>query len=166
MGDKLKVSSKARQDECTKLNESRILSENITKETEKTVSCLKGHSKELETSKEGIINQILQKRNEITKSYVNLKKESDVSNKLQILSKVMQRSDDTTAFSNKLKTAIDSDNNLRILSKVNQDEMTRLPELREKSENRIVTENNKLICSSQTISCLKEDRNYIIHYNI
>ena len=84
-----------------------------------------------------------------------MKKESDVSNKLQILSKVMQRSDDTTAFSNKLKTAIDSDNNLRILSKVNKDEMTRLPELREKSENRIVTENNKLICSSQTILCLK-----------
>ena len=161
MGDKLKASSNARQDKCTKLNESRILSENITKETEKTVSCLKGHSEELETSKEGIINQILQKRNETTKSYVNLKKESDVSNKLQILSKVMQRSDETTAFSNKLKTAIDSDNNLRILSKVNQDEMTRLPELREKSETRIVTKSNKLIRSSQTISCLKEDSEYI-----
>ena len=31
LGDKLQVSSKARQDECTKLNESRMLSENITK---------------------------------------------------------------------------------------------------------------------------------------
>ena len=75
--------------------------------------------------------------------------------------KLMQRSDETTAFSTNLKTAIDSDNNLKILSKVNQDERTRLPELREKSETRIVNENNKLICSSQTISYLKEDSKYI-----
>ena len=45
--------------------------------------------KELETSKEGIINQLLQKIDETTKAYINLKKESDASNKLQILSKVM-----------------------------------------------------------------------------
>ena len=54
--------------------------------------------------------------------------------------KLLQRNDETTAFSNKLKIAIDSSNNLKILSKVNQDEMTRLPELREKSETRIVNE--------------------------
>ena len=40
---------------------------------------------------------------------------------------------------------------------VNQDERTRLNELRETSEIMIVTENNKLICSSQTKSYLKED---------
>ena len=67
LSDKLKVSSKERQDECTKLNESKMLSENITKEKEKTLSCLKGNSKELETSKEGFINQILQQRDETTK---------------------------------------------------------------------------------------------------
>ena len=39
--------------------------------------------------------------------------------------------------------------------------MKRLSELREKSETKIVNENNKLICSSQTISCLKEDSEYI-----
>ena len=87
LGDILQVSSKATQDECTKLNESRMLSENITEEKKKTLSCMKGHSKELETSKEGIINQLLQKIDETTKSYINLKKESDASNKLQILSK-------------------------------------------------------------------------------
>ena len=161
MGDKLKVSSNARQDECTKLNESRMLSENITKEKEKKLSSLKGHSKELETSKEGIINQILQKSNEITQSYVNLKKASDANNKLQMLSKIMQMSDETTSFSNSLKTEIDSDNHLKISSIVNHDEMIRLTELREKLENKIVTENNKLICSSQKISCLNEDGNYI-----
>ena len=87
MGDELKVSSKERQDKCTKLNKSRMLSENITEEKKKTLSCMKGHSKELETSKEGIINQLLQKIDETTKAYINLKKESDASNKLQILSK-------------------------------------------------------------------------------
>ena len=40
---------------------------------------------------------------------------------------------------------------------VNQDERTRLNELRERSENMSVTENNKLICSSQTKSYLKVD---------
>ena len=122
---------------------------------------MKGNSKEIEISKEGFINEILQQRDETTKSYVKLKKESDASNKLQILSKVMQRSDETTAFSNNLKTEINSGNNLKILSKVNQDERTRLPELREKSENRIINENSKSIRNSQTILCLKEDSKYI-----
>ena len=40
---------------------------------------------------------------------------------------------------------------------MNQDEKTRLNELREISETVIVIENYKLICSSQTISCFKED---------
>ena len=57
----------------------------------------------------------------------------------------------------KLKTEIDAGKKLKILSKVNQDESTRLNELREISEAMIVTEKNKFICSTQTISCLKED---------
>ena len=56
-----------------------------------------------------------------------------------------------------MKTEIDSGNKLKILSTVNQDESTRLNELREISDTMIVTENNKLICSSQTKSYLKED---------
>ena len=90
LSNKFKVLSKERQDECTKLNESRVLSENIAEEKEKKLSCLKGNGKELETSKDGFINQILQQRDETTKLYVKLKKESDSGNKLQILSKVIQ----------------------------------------------------------------------------
>ena len=127
LSNKLKVLSKERQDECITLNESRILSENIAEEKEKKLSCLKVNSKELETSKESFINQILQQRDETTKLYVKLKKENDAGNKLQILSKVIQ------------------------------DERTRLNELREISETMTVTENYKLICSSQTILCLKEE---------
>ena len=41
-------------------------------------------------------------------------------------------------------------NKLKIVSKANQDERTRLNELREISKTVNVTENNKLICSSQT----------------
>ena len=67
LSNKLKVLSKGIQDKCTKLNESRILSENIAKEKEKKLSCLKGNSKELETAEEGFINQILQQRDETTK---------------------------------------------------------------------------------------------------
>ena len=44
---------------------------------------------------------------------------------------LLQKSDETTAFSKKLKIEIDSGNNLKLLSKVNQDERTRLHELRE-----------------------------------
>ena len=40
---------------------------------------------------------------------------------------------------------------------VNHDERTRLTELREPSENTSVTENNKLVCSSQTQSSMKVD---------
>ena len=165
MGDKLIVSSNARQDECTKLKESRMLLENTTKEKEKTLSCLKRHRKELETSKEGIINHILQKSIETTQSYSNLKKASDANNKPQIILNVRQRSDETTSFTNNLKTEIDSGNHLKISSIVNHDEMIRLNKLREQSENKIVIANNKLICSNQTISCLNEDRNYITTSN-
>lgn len=47
------------------------------------------------------------------------------------------------------------------MSKVNQVERTRLNELREISETVIVNETYKLICSSQTRTCLKEDIKYI-----
>ena len=55
---------------------------------------------------------------------------------------------------------MDSSITLKTFSKVNQDERARLSEIREKLEPRIVTENNKLIFRSQTISCLKEDSNH------
>merc|ERR1711957_731608 len=126
-GNKLKVLSKERQDEITRLNESRELSETIVEEKERKVSCLKVNIKELETSNEVFNKQLLQQR------------------------------DETTELSVKLKTEIDSSNKLKILSKVNQDEITRLNELKEISEAMIVTEKNKFICSTQTISCLKED---------
>ena len=87
---------------------------------------MKVNIKEIETSKEVFNNQLLQQR------------------------------DDTTELSVKFKTEIDSGNGLKILSKVNQDEITRLNELREISEAMIVTE-KKIICSTPTISCLKED---------
>merc|ERR1712161_104231 len=124
---KLKMLSKERQDEITRLNESRELSETIAEEKERKTSCLKVNIKELETSKEVFNKQLLQQR------------------------------DETTELSVKLKTEIDSGNKLKILSKVNQDEITRLNELKEISEAMIVTEKNKFICSTQTISCLKED---------
>merc|ERR1711957_144287 len=126
-GNKLKVLSKERQDEITRLNESRELSETIVEEKERKVSCLKVNIKELETSNEVFNKQLLQQR------------------------------DETTELSVKLKTEIDSGNKLKILSKVNQDEITRLNELKEISEAMIVTEKDKFICSTQTISCLKED---------
>merc|ERR1712161_57815 len=126
-GNELKILSKERQDEITRLNESRELSEIMAKEKERKISCLKVNIKELETSKEVFNKQLLQQR------------------------------DETTELSVKLKTQIDSGNKLKILSKVNQDEITRLNELKEISEAMIVTEKNKFICSTQTISCLKED---------
>merc|ERR1712161_67416 len=103
------------------------LSETIAEEKERKISCLKVNIKELKTSNEFFNKQLLQQR------------------------------DETTELSVKLKTEIDSGNKLRILSKVNQDEITRLNELKEISEAMIVTEKNKFICSTQTISCLKED---------
>merc|ERR1712238_202510 len=99
----------------------------IAEEKERKISCLKVNIKELETSKEVFNKQLLQQR------------------------------DETTELSVKLKTEIDSGNKLKILSKVNQGEITRLNELKEISEAMIVTEKNKFICSTQTISCLKED---------
>merc|ERR1712238_581295 len=116
-----------RQDEITRLNESRELLEIMAEEKERNISCLKINIKELEISKEVFNKQLLQQK------------------------------DETTELSVKLKTEIDSSNKLKILSKKNQDEITRLNELREISEAMIVIEKNKFICSTQTISCLKED---------
>merc|ERR1712161_153922 len=103
------------------------LSETIAEEKERKISCLKVNIKELKTSNEFFNKQLLQQR------------------------------DETTELSVKLKTEIDSSDKLKILSKMNQDEITRLNELKEISEAMIVTEKNKFICSTQTISCLKED---------
>jgi len=131
LGNKLKVSSKERQDESARLNESRILSETIAEVKEIKLSCLKVNIKELETSKEVFNKQIT------------------------------QTCDENTELSETLKTKINSGNKLQIVSKVNQVERTRLNELREISETVIVNETYKLICSSQTRTCLKEDIKYI-----
>merc|ERR1712238_286645 len=132
--NKLKILSKTRQNEITRLNESVEMTKAMVGEKENEINCskktilyLETDVKELETSKEVFNKTLLQQR------------------------------DETTELSVKLKTEIDSGNKLKILSKVNQDEITRLNELKEISEAMIVTEKNKFICSTQTISCLKED---------
>ena len=102
LGNKLKVLSKKRHDESKRLNKSRVLSETIAEEKERKISCLNENITELETSKEVFNKQLLQK------------------------------SDETTEVSKKLKTEIDSGNSLKILSKVNQDERTRLHDLKRK----------------------------------
>ena len=51
-GNELKILSKERQDEITRLNESRELSEIMAEEKERNISCLKINIKELEISKE------------------------------------------------------------------------------------------------------------------
>merc|ERR1712238_581659 len=100
-GNELKILSKERQDEITRLNESRELSEIMAEEKERNISCLKINIKELEISKEVFNKQLLQQK------------------------------DETTELSVKLKTEIDSSNKLKILSKQNQDEITRLNESRD-----------------------------------
>ena len=111
-GNELKILSKERQDEITRLNESRELSEIMAEEKERNILCLKINIKELEISKEVFNKQLLQQK------------------------------DETTELSVKLKTEIDSSNKLKILSKKNQDTITRLNELREISEAMIVIEKN------------------------
>ena len=61
LGNKVKVLSKERQDEITRLNESRALPETIAEEKERKISCLKVNIKEHETSKE-VFNKQLIKR--------------------------------------------------------------------------------------------------------
>merc|ERR1712238_265790 len=126
-GNKLKILSKERQDEITRLNESRELLETIAEEKERKISCLKEDIKELETSKEGFGKQLLQQRDETAKITLNLKTEIDLSNKV------------------------------KILSKERQDEINMLYEMVELLEARAGENENELICNTQTISCLKED---------
>merc|ERR1712238_71069 len=126
-GNKLKILSKERQDEITRLNESRELLETIVEEKERKISCLKEDIKELETSKEGFGKQSQQQRVETAKITLNLKTEIDLSNKV------------------------------KILSKERQDEIKMLYEMVELLEARAGENENELICNTQTISCLKED---------
>merc|ERR1712238_315969 len=203
-GNKLKILSKERQDEITRLNESRELLETIAEEKERKISCLKEDIKELETSKEGFGKQLLQQRDETAKITLNLKTEIDLSNKVKTLSKenqgeiirlnesrdlleasigekestisclkedikeletskegfgkqLQQQRDETTELSLKLKTEIDSGKKLKIVSKKRQDEIKALSEMVEFLEARAGENENELICSTQTISCLKED---------
>merc|ERR1712238_52118 len=89
-GNKLKILSKERQDEITRLNESGESLETIAEEKERKISCLKEDIKELETSKEGFGKQLLQQRDETAKISLNLKTEIDLSNKVKTLSKERQ----------------------------------------------------------------------------
>ena len=123
-----------RHNESRRLNEPRKISETIADEKEKKTSRM--------------TENIIEDATSIEVFQLNL----------------LQRSDETTELSNKVKTKKDYGNHLKLTSKVNQDERTRLPEIREKSATMIVTDNNKLICSSQTISCLKEDSKCITTY--
>merc|ERR1712238_296568 len=107
-------------DEITRLNESRELSETIAEEKERKISCLKVNIKELETSKENFNKQLLQQRDETTDLIVKLNTETELGMKQ------------------------------KMLSKENQDEITRLDELRELLEARAGEKES-------TITCLKED---------
>ena len=61
-GNELKILSKERQDEITRLNESRELSEIMAEEKERNTLCLKINIKELEISKEVFNKQLLQQK--------------------------------------------------------------------------------------------------------
>ena len=66
LSNTLKALSKERQDESTKLNASRMVSESIAEEKERKISCLKVNNKETEISNEVVNKQILQQRDEST----------------------------------------------------------------------------------------------------
>ena len=63
-GNELKILSKERQDEITRLNESRELSEIMAEEKERNILCLKINIKELEISKELFNKQLLQQKDD------------------------------------------------------------------------------------------------------
>ena len=76
----LNILLKENQDEITRLNESRDLSEIIAEEKEKTISCLKINIKELEISGK----QLPQQRKETMVLTVRLKTEIDSGKNLKI----------------------------------------------------------------------------------
>ena len=127
LGDKLKVSSNDRQDEITRLNELRVLSEAIAEEKERKLLCLNVTIKEINTSKEVFNKKLLHQRDRTNELFVTLKTKNDLGNQLK-------------KFSN-----------------VNKNKMTKFNELRAISETTIVNEKNKFICSNKITSCLKED---------
>ena len=86
---------------------------------------------------------------------VNIK-ELEIS-KVALNKQRIQKCEENTELSETLKKEINSGNEIQTLSKVNQDERTSLNKLRKISETVSVNENYKLICSNQTISCLKGD---------
>ena len=70
---------------------------------------------------------------------------------------LIQRSDETKELSNRVKAKKDYGNQLKLTSKINQDERTRMPEIREQSATIIVTDNKKLLCSGQKLPSSKKD---------
>merc|ERR1712238_165987 len=119
--------SKERQDEIARLNESRELSETMTKEKERIISCLIEDIKEFETSKEGFEKQLLQQR------------------------------DETTELTFKLESEIDSSNKEKMLSNERKVEIKMLYEMVDLLEASAGENENELIFSTQTMSRLKED---------
>merc|ERR1712238_50247 len=135
LSNQVKILSKERQDEINMLYEMVELLEARAGENEnelicntQTISCLKEDIKEFETSKEVLVKQLIQQR------------------------------DETSELTLKLNTVIESGNKLKILSKENQDEIKTLSEMVEFLEARAGENENELICSTQTISCLKQQR--------
>merc|ERR1711957_631953 len=175
-GNKLKILSKERQDEITRLNESRELSETIVEEKERKISCLKVNLKELETSNEVFNKQLLQQRDEITRlnelkeiseamivteknkficstQTISCLKEdikSITTSRESFEKQLLQQRDETTDLIVKLNTETELGMKQKMLSKENQDEITRLDELRELLEARAGEKES-------TITCLKED---------
>ena len=116
LGNKLKVLSKERQNEITRLKESRVLSETIAEEKERIISCLKVNNKELETSKEVFNKQLLHQRDDATELYVTLKTEINSGNKLNILELVnttfqhKNKHEDASVYDNTTHTIVENSN--------------------------------------------------------
>ena len=127
MINKLKVLSKERHDGSMKLNESRVESATLVEAKDMTILCLNENIKASKTSKEVFKKQLL------------------------------KNSDRTSELSKTKKSEITSGNNIKILAKVIQDNRTRLHEFRKQSATIHGTENNKLVCSSQTNPNLTAD---------
>ena len=128
---KLKVLSKEKHDGSLRLNESRVESAPLVEAKDMTILCLNENIKSSKTSKEVFKKQLLKK--------------SDKKNEL----------------STTMKSEIASGNNIKILSKVIQDNRTRLHELSKQSATIHGTENNNLVCSSQTNLKLTADVKHI-----
>ena len=121
LGMKQKIASKENQDDITRLDEIRKLTETRTGEKENTILCLNEVFTTIETSKEDFTKQLLEKR------------------------------DKTYKISVKSKTEIDSGNKIKILYKENQDEITRVNESRVMSKGIEGEKERMILCLKEDI---------------